>query len=76
MDEFFKAASDTIESIKESPTVTNGQKNAFVTRHGTELFKFYQNDPRRAARFASAMTGVSRRMVPEKQFEYEMLTIV
>ncbi|KAF1850335.1 O-methyltransferas-like protein [Cucurbitaria berberidis CBS 394.84] len=66
LDEFFKAASETIDSIKESPLVTDGERNAFVTRHGTPLFKFYQQDARRAARFASAMAGVSRL---ERHFE-------
>jgi 2-polyprenyl-3-methyl-5-hydroxy-6-metoxy-1,4-benzoquinol methylase len=60
LDEFFKAASETSASIKESPTITDGQRNAFVTRHGTDLFQFYKQDPQRAARFASAMAGVSR----------------
>jgi hypothetical protein len=61
LDEFFRAASETSISIKESLTEANGQKNAFVTRHGTDLFQFYKGDPERAARFASAMAGVSRR---------------
>ncbi|KAI4680859.1 hypothetical protein J4E81_010043 [Alternaria sp. BMP 2799] len=60
LDEFFRAASETSESIKESPTVTDGKRNAFVTRHGTVLFDYYKQDPKRAARFASAMAGVSR----------------
>lgn len=64
VDEFFKAASETSESIKQSPLKTNGQNNAFVTRHGKELFQFYKDDAPRAARFASAMAGVSRRMQP------------
>ncbi|KAJ4376391.1 hypothetical protein N0V83_001674 [Neocucurbitaria cava] len=66
VDEFFKAASETSASIKESPSVTDGQRNAFVTRHGTDLFQFYKNDALRAARFASAMAGVSRL---ERHFE-------
>ncbi|KAH7381319.1 O-methyltransferase-like protein [Phaeosphaeria sp. MPI-PUGE-AT-0046c] len=60
LDEFFKAASETSESIRLHPSESNGQKNAFVTRHGTDLFQFYKQDPKRAARFASAMAGVSR----------------
>ncbi|CAG5142223.1 uncharacterized protein ALTATR162_LOCUS1110 [Alternaria atra] len=60
LDEFFRAASETSESIKESPTVTDGKRNAFVTRHGVDLFGYYKQDPKRAARFASAMAGVSR----------------
>ncbi|KAF1941681.1 S-adenosyl-L-methionine-dependent methyltransferase [Clathrospora elynae] len=66
LDEFFKAASETSASIKESPKVTDGQRNAFVTRHGTDLFQFYKQDASRAARFASAMAGVSRL---ERHFE-------
>ncbi|KAH7397175.1 O-methyltransferase-like protein [Pyrenochaeta sp. MPI-SDFR-AT-0127] len=66
LDEFFRAASETSASIKESPLETNGQKNAFVTRHGTDLFEYYKQDPRRAGRFASAMAGVSRL---ERHFE-------
>ncbi|KAF2847521.1 O-methyltransferas-like protein [Plenodomus tracheiphilus IPT5] len=66
LDEFFKAASGTSDSIRESPSITDGQKNAFVTRHGKDLFKYYKDDPKRAARFASAMAGVSRL---ERHFE-------
>ncbi|KAL6710124.1 hypothetical protein ACN47E_009915 [Coniothyrium glycines] len=66
VDEFFKAASETSASIKDSPSVTDGQRNAFVTRHGTDLFQFYKQDSVRAARFASAMAGVSRL---ERHFE-------
>ncbi|KAH8711876.1 O-methyltransferase-domain-containing protein [Phaeosphaeriaceae sp. PMI808] len=66
LDEFFKAASETSTSFHESPTETNGQNNAFVTRHGTDLFQFYKQDPKRSARFASAMAGVSRL---ERHFE-------
>lgn len=66
LDEFFKAASETSASIQESPEQTNGQKNAFVTRHGSDLFQFYRRDQKRAARFASAMAGVSRL---ERHFE-------
>lgn len=66
LDEFYKAASETSESIKKYPKVINGQNNPFVTRHGTTLFDYYKNDPKRAARFASAMAGVSRL---ERHFE-------
>ncbi|KAH9876418.1 hypothetical protein J1614_003549 [Plenodomus biglobosus] len=66
LDEFFKAASDTSDSIRASPSVADGQSNAFVTRHGKELFQFYKDDPKRAARFASAMAGLSRL---ERHFE-------
>ncbi|CAE7213066.1 hypothetical protein P3342_012482 [Pyrenophora teres f. teres] len=66
LDEFFKAAAETSESIRQSPTVTDGQRNAFVTRHGKSLFEFYKQDPKRSARFASAMAGVSRL---ERHFE-------
>jgi hypothetical protein len=60
LDEFFQAASDTSKSIKVSFAEANGQKNAFMIRHGTDLFQFYKGDPERAARFASAMAGLSR----------------
>jgi hypothetical protein len=68
LDEFFRAASETSESIRQSPTVTNGKRNAFVTRHGLDLFEYYKQDPKRAARFASAMAGVSRRQLQPIQF--------
>jgi 2-polyprenyl-3-methyl-5-hydroxy-6-metoxy-1,4-benzoquinol methylase len=61
LDEFFQAASETSKSIKESLAEANGQKNAFMTRHGKDLFQFYEGDQERAARFASAMAGLSRR---------------
>ncbi|KAI2477579.1 Sterigmatocystin 8-O-methyltransferase [Pyrenophora tritici-repentis] len=66
LDEFFKAAAETSDSIRESPTVADGQRNAFVTRHGKSLFEFYKQDPTRSVRFASAMAGVSRL---ERHFE-------
>jgi hypothetical protein len=62
LDECFKAVSETCVSIRQSPAGANGQRNAFVTRHGAEMFEFYKKDSTRAARFASAMAGVSRRM--------------
>ncbi|KAF2180126.1 S-adenosyl-L-methionine-dependent methyltransferase [Zopfia rhizophila CBS 207.26] len=53
LDEMFKAASDTASGIR------NG-KSPFEERHGVGLFEFYGRDPKLAARFASAMTGVAK----------------
>ncbi|KAF2022427.1 S-adenosyl-L-methionine-dependent methyltransferase [Aaosphaeria arxii CBS 175.79] len=66
LDEFFKATSETASSIKETPQTTNRSVNPFVSRHGMELFQFYQNDRARADRFASAMAGIGKM---ERQFE-------
>ncbi|KAF1949994.1 sterigmatocystin 8-O-methyltransferase precursor [Byssothecium circinans] len=66
LDEFFMAASETAASIRESPQSTSRSNNPFVSRHGVELFQFYQQDRKRAGRFASAMAGIGKM---ERQFE-------
>ncbi|KAF2642050.1 S-adenosyl-L-methionine-dependent methyltransferase [Massarina eburnea CBS 473.64] len=60
------ATSETAASIRESPHMTSRSVNPFVSRHGVELFRFYQNDRKRAGRFASAMAGIGKM---ERQFE-------
>jgi hypothetical protein len=62
LDEYFKAASETSTSMKTSPDVISRSVNPFVTRHGAELFQFYNHDKTRGARFASAMAGISKGM--------------
>ncbi|KAF2266741.1 O-methyltransferas-like protein [Lojkania enalia] len=66
VDEYFKAASETLASIKQSPSAFDASNCPFVTRHGAPLFQYYQTQPQLAARFASAMAGIGRM---ERQFE-------
>lgn len=56
------ATSETSKSIRASPFETDGSDNPFVTRHGAPYFEYYRQDPRRAARFASAMAGIGKSM--------------
>ncbi|OAL46136.1 hypothetical protein IQ07DRAFT_647759 [Pyrenochaeta sp. DS3sAY3a] len=42
LDGFFRASSETFESIQESTLMSNGQKKAHLTGYGTDLFQFYK----------------------------------
>ncbi|RYP52771.1 hypothetical protein DL768_002122 [Monosporascus sp. mg162] len=57
MDEFFKAASESASCIRAAPQVSSSVHSPFATRHGVPLFKYYEQHPDRAARFAKAMAG-------------------
>ncbi|KAK2764514.1 hypothetical protein FQN54_009209 [Arachnomyces sp. PD_36] len=60
LDEMWKAATATSDSLKESPYEVNSEHTAFSTRHGLPIFKYYAQDPKRAGRFARAMAGATR----------------
>lgn len=56
-DEMFEAASLTAASIEKSPYISNAEDSAFNLRFGTSPYKWYAENPKRGARFASAMAG-------------------
>ncbi|CAG8117134.1 unnamed protein product [Penicillium olsonii] len=56
-DEMFEAASMTAASIEKSPYTSNAEDSAFNLRFGTSPYKWYAENPKRGARFASAMAG-------------------
>jgi len=54
LDEMFKAAAYTSESIKA------GTPTAFVHHHGEPPFEYYQKNPAKSKRFAEAMKAITR----------------
>ena len=59
MDEIFKAASSTADTIKASPQISDLAHSPFKTRLGASMFEYYEQNPKHAARFAKAMAGVA-----------------
>ncbi|KAF2261333.1 O-methyltransferase [Lojkania enalia] len=55
MDEMFKAASSTADTIKASPQKSDLAHSPFKTRLGASMFEYYEQNPEHAARFAKAM---------------------
>lgn len=62
IDETFRAASSTSDSVKKSPFDVNAEESPFAVRHGETAYKWYENHPSEAARFAKAMAGLTMRM--------------
>jgi hypothetical protein len=60
LDEMFKAAGDTAAFMRRGTSEENAVISPFQERHGVPLFKYYANNPKLAARFASAMAGVAK----------------
>ncbi|KAL8881680.1 MAG: hypothetical protein Q9198_001163 [Flavoplaca austrocitrina] len=60
MDEMFKAASETSNAIRASPSGAHSNDSPFKFRFGLHTFQFYAKNPQKAARFAQAMAGVSQ----------------
>ncbi|KAL9035065.1 MAG: hypothetical protein Q9180_005057, partial [Flavoplaca navasiana] len=60
MDETFKAASETSNAIRASPSGAHSNDSPFKFRFGLHTFQFYAKNPQKAARFAQAMAGVSQ----------------
>lgn len=54
----FEASSLTATSIEKSPYTSNAEDSAFNLRFGTSPYKWYAENPKRGARFASAMAGL------------------
>jgi hypothetical protein len=59
MDEMFKAASSTADTIKASPQKSDLAHSPFKTCLGASMFEYYEQNPEHAARFAKAMAGVA-----------------
>lgn len=68
MDEMFKAASSTADTIKASPQKSDLEHSPFKTRLGASMFEYYEQNPEHAARFAKAMAGVAGGMNLEFPF--------
>lgn len=60
MDEMFKAASETSSAIRKNPTGATSDDSPFKFRFGLHTFEYYKQNPKKAARFAQAMAGVSQ----------------
>jgi hypothetical protein len=56
----FEASSLTATSIEKSPYTSSAEDSAFNLRFGTSPYKWYAENPKRGARFASAMAGLVR----------------
>lgn len=75
IDETFRAASSTSDSVKTSPYDVNTEESPFAVRHGETTYKWYENHPVEAARFAKAMAGLTMRMgVLYERYKYRYLT--
>ena len=59
MDEIFRSAATTSDTIKASPEISSIENSPFKTALGAGMFEFYDNNPDKAARFAKAMAGVA-----------------
>jgi hypothetical protein len=59
MDDMYKAASSTAESIHKNPKEATTDITPFSERFGSSIYEFYKTDARRAARFGQAMEGSS-----------------
>lgn len=56
----FKAATSTSDCLKAFPTESTSTDTPFRTRHGVPTFTYYAQNPGPAARFAKAMSGMTR----------------
>ena len=64
MDEMFKAASETSDAIRKNPNGVTSDDSPFKHRFGVHTFQFYAKHPKKAARFARAMAGVTQSKLP------------
>lgn len=56
----FKAASETAALIKRSPHESNMIDSPFYTRFGASMYEYYEENPRKGTRFATAMSSWSQ----------------
>ncbi|KAL9104580.1 MAG: hypothetical protein Q9163_000502 [Psora crenata] len=72
MDEMFKASSETSDAIRKSPWGATIDDSPFNFRFGLPTYQFYAKHPKKAARFAKAMAGLSQldRQSSELRDEY------
>ncbi|KAE8151808.1 hypothetical protein BDV25DRAFT_86725 [Aspergillus avenaceus] len=61
LDEMLKAATSTSDCIKASAKA-NSSVTPFTVRFGAPMFKYYEQNPEYATRFAKAMAGATRGM--------------
>ena len=59
LDEMFKAAASTADTVKAAPQVSDLEHSPFKTGLGISMFEFYEQNPAKANRFAKAMAGVA-----------------
>lgn len=60
MDEMFRAASDTAQSLLQQPHKFDSANSPFATRHKLSAYQYYERNPEKGARFARAMAGVTQ----------------
>lgn len=63
MDEMFKAAAETSNAIRKNTAGATSSDSPFKYTTGLHTYEFYAQNPKKAARFAQAMAGVSQSMV-------------
>jgi hypothetical protein len=63
MDDMLKAASATTAAFANSPTSYSQELCPFSTAYGMSMYKYYEQRPAKAARFAQAMNSWSQRML-------------
>jgi hypothetical protein len=64
MDDLFKAASETSTTIINSPYISNPINSPFHTRFGIPMYQYYEENPKKGARFAQAMDSWSQGKPP------------
>ena len=57
----FQAASKVADWIKDAPEQARQQSTPFEERFGLPLYQYYTENPKKGARFARAMVGVTKR---------------
>jgi hypothetical protein len=61
MDDMLRAASATSAAIERSPTSYSQELSPFFIAYGMSMYKYYEQQPSKAARFAQAMRSWSQR---------------
>ncbi|RYP60585.1 hypothetical protein DL770_009961 [Monosporascus sp. CRB-9-2] len=60
LDENLKAATASADCLRASPHESDATHSPFYTQHGIPAYSYYDQDPRRANRFAKAMAGAEK----------------
>ncbi|GAP85851.2 putative sterigmatocystin 8-O-methyltransferase [Rosellinia necatrix] len=63
LDEFFKAATESADCVKQTPFQSNAKHSPFTMRHQLPLYQFYESNPDLAKRFAKALAGWTKCMI-------------
>lgn len=61
LDEFFKAAAESGEAVRQAPQLSDNAHSPFNARFGVPLFQYYRENPEAALRFGKALKGVAKR---------------